>query len=65
MFGAINLILYLVLCKQVIIFTQFVAGEKFGIDARNAIVTDEAGAEIDSIEVIRDNDKLFIFENFK
>ncbi|XP_012464858.1 potassium channel AKT2/3 [Gossypium raimondii] len=41
------------------------AGEKFGIDARNAIVTDEAGAEIDSIEVIRDNDKLFIFENFK
>ncbi|XVF01144.1 hypothetical protein REPUB_Repub04eG0063200 [Reevesia pubescens] len=38
------------------------AGEKFGIDARNAIVTDEAGAEIDSIEVIRDNDKLFIVE---
>ncbi|XP_022763287.1 potassium channel AKT2/3-like [Durio zibethinus] len=37
------------------------AGEKFGIDARNAIVTDEAGAEIDSIEVVRDNDKLFIF----
>ncbi|XP_022749182.1 potassium channel AKT2/3-like [Durio zibethinus] len=38
------------------------AGKKFGIDARNAIVTDEAGAEIDSIEVIRDNDKLFIVE---
>ncbi|XP_017971836.1 PREDICTED: potassium channel AKT2/3 [Theobroma cacao] len=36
------------------------AGEKFGIDPRNAIVTDEGGAEIDSIEVIRDNDKLFI-----
>ncbi|GMI83619.1 potassium transport 2/3 [Hibiscus trionum] len=38
------------------------AGEEFGIDARNAIVTDEAGAEIESIELIRDNDKLFIFE---
>ncbi|OMP01617.1 hypothetical protein COLO4_11777 [Corchorus olitorius] len=39
-----------------------IAGEKFGIDTKNAIVTDESGAEIDSIEVIRDNDKLFIFE---
>ncbi|GMI88188.1 potassium transport 2/3 [Hibiscus trionum] len=38
------------------------AGEKFGIDVRNAIVTDEAGAEIESIELIRDNDMLFIFE---
>ncbi|XVE49090.1 hypothetical protein DITRI_Ditri01bG0054200 [Diplodiscus trichospermus] len=38
------------------------AGEKYGIDTRNAIVTDEAGAEVDSIEVIRDNDKLFIVE---
>ncbi|KAK8568112.1 hypothetical protein V6N12_006676 [Hibiscus sabdariffa] len=38
------------------------AGEKFRIDARNSIVTDEAGAEIESIELIRDNDKLFIFE---
>ncbi|XVF45239.1 hypothetical protein PTKIN_Ptkin02bG0189200 [Pterospermum kingtungense] len=38
------------------------AGEMFGIDARNAIITDEEGAEIDSIEVIRDNDKLFVFE---
>lgn len=28
----------------------------------NAMVTDEAGAEIDSIEVIRDNDKIFIAE---
>lgn len=37
-----------------------IAGEKFGLDARNARVTDEEGAEIDSIEVIRDNDKLFI-----
>ncbi|KAK8698985.1 hypothetical protein V6N13_115084 [Hibiscus sabdariffa] len=38
------------------------AGENFGIDARNAMVTDEAGAEIESIELIRDNDKLFIFD---
>lgn len=39
-----------------------IAGEKFGIDARHAIVTDEQGAEIDSVEVIRDNDKLFLVE---
>ncbi|KAB2091674.1 hypothetical protein ES319_A03G208200v1 [Gossypium barbadense] len=39
-----------------------IAGKKFGIDARNATVTDEAGDEIDSIEVIRDNDKLYIVE---
>ncbi|KAK8668602.1 hypothetical protein V6N13_106052 [Hibiscus sabdariffa] len=38
------------------------AGENFGIDARNAMVTDEVGAEIESIELIRDNDKLFIFD---
>ncbi|KAE8698654.1 Potassium channel AKT2 [Hibiscus syriacus] len=38
------------------------AGKKLEIDARNAIITDEAGAEIESIELIRDNDKLFIFE---
>ncbi|KAJ4824150.1 RAC-beta serine/threonine-protein kinase [Turnera subulata] len=40
-----------------------IAGEKFGFDASNAVVTDEEGAEIDCIEVIRDNDKLFIFED--
>ncbi|KAK2662360.1 hypothetical protein Ddye_000934 [Dipteronia dyeriana] len=40
-----------------------IAGEKLGFDARNAMVTDEEGAEIDSIEVIRDNDKLFIVED--
>ncbi|XP_044490240.1 potassium channel AKT2/3 isoform X2 [Mangifera indica] len=40
-----------------------IAGEKFGFDASNATVTDEEGAEIDSIEVIRDNDKLFIVED--
>ncbi|KAL8535985.1 hypothetical protein ACS0TY_011575 [Phlomoides rotata] len=37
-----------------------IAGEKFGFDGANAVVTNEEGAEIDSIEVIRDNDKLFI-----
>lgn len=40
-----------------------IAGEKFGFNAMNAIVTDEAGAEIDSTEVIRDNDKIFIAED--
>lgn len=39
------------------------AGEKFGFDATNAIVTDEEGSEIDSIEVIRDGDKLFVVED--
>ncbi|KAI3715701.1 hypothetical protein L6452_22687 [Arctium lappa] len=41
---------------------KIIAGEKFGFDATNAIITDEDGAEIDTIEVIRDNDKLFIGE---
>ncbi|CAK9318111.1 unnamed protein product [Citrullus colocynthis] len=36
-----------------------IAGEKFGFDARNAVLTNEEGSEIDSIDVIRDNDKLF------
>ncbi|PIN03676.1 K+-channel ERG [Handroanthus impetiginosus] len=40
-----------------------IAGEKFGFDATNALLINEEGAEIDSIEVIRDNDKLFIVEN--
>ncbi|KAI8532145.1 hypothetical protein RHMOL_Rhmol11G0190700 [Rhododendron molle] len=40
-----------------------IAGEKFGFDARNALVFDEQGAEIDSTEVIRDNDKLYIVED--
>ncbi|KAJ0743843.1 putative cyclic nucleotide-binding domain, potassium channel, voltage-dependent, EAG/ELK/ERG [Helianthus annuus] len=39
---------------------KIIAGEKFGFDATNAVVTNEDGAEIDDIEVIRDNDKLFI-----
>ncbi|KAJ4967285.1 hypothetical protein NE237_019134 [Protea cynaroides] len=37
-----------------------IAGQKLGYDARNAIIMNEEGAEIDSIEVIRDNDKLFM-----
>ncbi|XP_022942836.1 potassium channel AKT2/3-like [Cucurbita moschata] len=36
-----------------------VAGEKLGFDARNAVLTNEEGSEIDSIDVVRDNDKLF------
>ncbi|KHN11238.1 Potassium channel AKT2/3 [Glycine soja] len=36
-----------------------IAGEKFGFDAKDAMVTNEEGAEIDSVDVIRDNDKLF------
>ncbi|XP_012568654.1 potassium channel AKT2/3 isoform X2 [Cicer arietinum] len=39
-----------------------IAGEKFGFDARDAVVTNEEGAEIDCIDVIRDNDKLFFVE---
>ncbi|KAI3445629.1 hypothetical protein Pfo_002294 [Paulownia fortunei] len=40
-----------------------VAGQKLGFDATNALLTNDEGAEIDSIEVIRDNDKLFIVED--
>ncbi|KAH0469547.1 hypothetical protein IEQ34_001105 [Dendrobium chrysotoxum] len=40
-----------------------IIGEKFGIAARNAKITNEEGAEIDSIEVIRDNDRLFIVQD--
>ncbi|XP_051137334.1 potassium channel AKT2/3 isoform X2 [Andrographis paniculata] len=40
-----------------------IAGEKFGFDATNAVVTNDEGSEIDSVEVIRDNDKVFIVEN--
>ncbi|KAK7302414.1 hypothetical protein RJT34_13303 [Clitoria ternatea] len=39
-----------------------IAGEKFRFDAKDAMVTNEEGAEIDSIDVIRDNDKLYFFE---
>ncbi|KAL6010652.1 hypothetical protein ACLOJK_001089 [Asimina triloba] len=39
------------------------AGEKFGFDASDAVVANEEGSEVDSIEVIRDNDKLFIIRD--
>ncbi|CAN8325574.1 unnamed protein product [Cochlearia groenlandica] len=35
------------------------AGEKFGLDGSKTMVTNEDGAEIDCIQVIRDNDKLY------
>lgn len=37
-------------------------GEKLGFDAKDAMVVTDGGAEIDSIDVIRDNDKLFIVQ---
>lgn len=36
--------------------------EKLGFDGSEMMVTNEDGAEIDSIEVIRDNDKLYFVE---
>ncbi|KAI0529361.1 hypothetical protein KFK09_001909 [Dendrobium nobile] len=42
---------------------KVIIGEKFGIAARNVKITNEEGAEIDSIEVIRDNDRLFIVQD--
>ncbi|OAY67963.1 Potassium channel AKT2 [Ananas comosus] len=39
---------------------KVIIGEKFRIDTNCTIITNEEAAEIDSIEVIRDNDKLFI-----
>nr|XP_043639881.1 potassium channel AKT2/3-like [Erigeron canadensis] len=50
----------LIMMPSSLMALKIIAGEKFGFDATNAVVTDEDGAEIDSIEVIRDNDKLFI-----
>lgn len=37
-------------------------GKKFGIDVQGTIIVNDEGAEVDSIEVIRDNDKLYIVE---
>lgn len=48
--------------KKKILSICLLAGKKFGIDASNKIVTNEEGAEIDCIEVIRDNDRLFIVD---
>ncbi|ERN20685.1 hypothetical protein AMTR_s00070p00197870 [Amborella trichopoda] len=39
-----------------------IAGKKFGLNASNMIITNEEGAEIDCIEVIRDNDRLFLVD---
>nr|XP_010930758.2 LOW QUALITY PROTEIN: potassium channel AKT2-like [Elaeis guineensis] len=40
-----------------------IIGKRLGIDASNRTVTNADGAEIDSIEVLRHNDKLFIVED--
>ncbi|KAK9111658.1 hypothetical protein Scep_019177 [Stephania cephalantha] len=42
---------------------KIISGEKFGFNATNVYITNENGAKIDSIDVIRDNDKLFIVED--
>lgn len=38
----------------------FFSEEKLKVDARKTLIMNDEGAEIDSIDVIRDNDKLFI-----
>lgn len=40
-----------------------IAGEKFGFDASNAVLMNDEGSEIDSIDVLRDNDKVFVVAN--
>lgn len=50
---------------QIIVLTIaffLLTGEKLGFNTSNAVVTNEEGAEVDCIEVIRDNDKLFVVE---
>lgn len=37
-----------------------IVGEKLKVDAEKALIVSDEGAEIDSIDVIRDNDKLFM-----
>ncbi|OQU78060.1 hypothetical protein SORBI_3009G147200 [Sorghum bicolor] len=37
-----------------------IIGEKLKVDAEKALIVNDEGAEIDSIDVIRDNDKLFV-----
>lgn len=41
---------------------RIITGEKLGFGTTDLMVVDETGAEIDSMEVIRDNDKLFIIK---
>jgi hypothetical protein len=38
----------------------FFSGEKLKVDAEKVPIVNDEGAEIDSIDVIRDNDKLFV-----
>jgi hypothetical protein len=38
----------------------FLPGEKLKVDGEKALVLNHEGSEIDSVDVIRDNDKLFI-----
>jgi potassium channel len=39
----------------------FSSGEKLKVvDAEKALIVNDEGAEVDSIDVIRDNDKLFV-----
>lgn len=42
------------------IVLSFPSGEKLKVDAEKALIVSDEGAEIDSIDVIRDNDKLFV-----
>ncbi|KAK9134760.1 hypothetical protein Syun_014090 [Stephania yunnanensis] len=42
---------------------KIISGEKLGFNATNVYITNENGAKIDSMDVIRDNDKLFIVED--
>ncbi|AQK86135.1 potassium channel AKT2/3 [Zea mays] len=37
-----------------------VVGEKLKVDTEKALIVNDEGAEVDSIDVIRDNDKLFV-----
>jgi hypothetical protein len=39
----------------------FSSGEKLKVvDAEKALIVNDEGAEVDSVDVIRDNDKLFV-----
>jgi len=42
------------------IAVSFSSGEKLKVDAEKALIVNDEGAAIDSIDVIRDNDKLFV-----
>ncbi|KAG9444091.1 hypothetical protein H6P81_015431 [Aristolochia fimbriata] len=42
---------------------QSVAAEKLGVDMSNVVILNEVGAQVDGVEVIRDNDKLFFVEH--